>query len=78
MEEKHRIIIVDDHALVRAGLRRLLAEDPGIEVVGEAGSGRLPFVLTISAQQVIKSYDFSYIYTEPLDIPMTLGYLWIT
>src|SRR5512132_4076735 len=41
MEEKHRIVIVDDHALFRAGLRRLLAEDPGIEVVGEAGNGRL-------------------------------------
>ena len=41
MEEKHRIIIVDDHALVRAGLRRLLDDDPGIEVVGEAGNGHL-------------------------------------
>ena len=41
MDEKHRILIVDDHALVRAGLRRLLDEDPGIEVVGEAGNGRI-------------------------------------
>ena len=41
MEEKHRILIVDDHALVRAGLRRLLDEDPGTEVVGEAGNGRI-------------------------------------
>jgi DNA-binding NarL/FixJ family response regulator len=41
MEEKHRIVIVDDHALVRAGLRRLLDADPRIEVVGEAGNGRL-------------------------------------
>jgi DNA-binding NarL/FixJ family response regulator len=41
MEKPKRVIIVDDHALVRAGLRRLLAEDPGIEVVGEAGNGRL-------------------------------------
>jgi len=41
MEKPKRVIIVDDHALVRAGLRRLLGEDPGIEVVGEAGNGRL-------------------------------------
>ena len=41
MEQPKRVIIVDDHALVRAGLRRLLGEDPGIEVVGEAGNGRL-------------------------------------
>jgi DNA-binding NarL/FixJ family response regulator len=41
MEKPKRIVIVDDHALVRAGLRRLLADDPGIEVVGEAGNGLL-------------------------------------
>jgi len=41
MEEKHRVIIVDDHALVRAGLRLLLEQDPTIKVIGEAGNGRL-------------------------------------
>ena len=41
MEQRHRIVIVDDHALIRAVLRRLLDKDPGIEVVGEAGNGRL-------------------------------------
>jgi DNA-binding NarL/FixJ family response regulator len=41
VEKPKRVIIVDDHTLVRAGLRRLLAEDPGIEIVGEAGNGRL-------------------------------------
>jgi DNA-binding NarL/FixJ family response regulator len=41
MDKKHRIIIVDDHTLVRAGLRRLLNEDASLEVVGEAGNGRL-------------------------------------
>jgi DNA-binding NarL/FixJ family response regulator len=41
VEKPKRIIIVDDHALVRAGLRRLLAEDPGLEIVGEAGNGLL-------------------------------------
>jgi DNA-binding NarL/FixJ family response regulator len=41
VEKPKRIIIVDDHTLVRAGLRRLLAEDPGLEIVGEAGNGLL-------------------------------------
>ena len=34
-----RVVLVDDHALVRQGFRRILEEDPDIEVVGEAGSG---------------------------------------
>ena len=35
-----RILLVDDHHLVRAGLRTLLQEMPGTEVVGEASDGR--------------------------------------
>jgi DNA-binding NarL/FixJ family response regulator len=40
MENKQRILIVDDHTLLRAGLRALLNQDPTIEVVGESGDGR--------------------------------------
>jgi two-component system response regulator DevR len=36
---KIRVLIVDDHELVRAGLRTLLSTDPQIEVIGEAASG---------------------------------------
>lgn len=35
-----RVAIVDDDALVRAGLRMILGGDPGIVVVGEAGDGQ--------------------------------------
>lgn len=35
-----RVLIVDDHPVVRDGLRGLFANDPGVEVVGEAGDGR--------------------------------------
>ncbi len=34
-----RILIADDHALFRDGLRRLLQAEPGLEVVGEASDG---------------------------------------
>jgi DNA-binding NarL/FixJ family response regulator len=34
-----RVLLIDDHALVRAGLARLIASDPGLEVVGQAGDG---------------------------------------
>ena len=35
-----RIVIVDDHAIVRAGLKQFLVEQPDLEVVGEASNGR--------------------------------------
>ena len=35
-----RILLAEDHALVRAGIRSLLASVPDLEVVGEAGDGR--------------------------------------
>lgn len=40
MSDPVRVLIVDDDALMRAGLRGVLDSDPGIEVVGEAGDGR--------------------------------------
>ncbi|MEU3791759.1 response regulator transcription factor [Streptomyces fructofermentans] len=34
-----RLLVCDDHAVVRAGLLALLGSEPGIEVVGQAGTG---------------------------------------
>ena len=34
-----RIILADDHALLRQGLKRILGEIAGLEVVGEARTG---------------------------------------
>jgi len=35
-----RVLLADDHALMREGLRALLATAPGVEVVGEVSTGR--------------------------------------
>lgn len=35
-----RIVLADDHGIVRRGMRSLLENEPGVEVVGEAANGR--------------------------------------
>jgi len=39
MSEKIRILIADDHAIVREGLRALIATEPGLDLVAEACDG---------------------------------------
>jgi DNA-binding NarL/FixJ family response regulator len=43
--ELPRLVIVDDHELTRASLRNMLADEPDIEVVGEAANGREALLL---------------------------------
>ena len=40
MREKIRILVADDHAVLRAGLKMLLEAQPDMEVVGEAATGK--------------------------------------
>lgn len=55
MEEKIKIIIVDDHSLIREGLKQLLELDGDIKVVGEAGNGEecLKMLDTVQADVVL-------------------------
>jgi DNA-binding NarL/FixJ family response regulator len=45
-----RVVVVDDHAMVRAGLQQLLDGDDGVEVVGTAGDGEQA-VAVVEAQR---------------------------
>jgi len=39
-KKKIRVLLADDHALVRQGFRLILSAQPDLEIVGEAGNGR--------------------------------------
>jgi len=45
MRSEVRIVLVDDHAVVRAGYRRFLEQEPGYSVIGEAASGEEAYLL---------------------------------
>ncbi len=55
MSNKHRILLVEDHTLVRVGLSALLAREPDLEIVGEAANGRdaIRLVATLQPELVI-------------------------
>lgn len=55
MSESIRILLVDDHVVVRAGYRRFLEQEPGCQVIAEASSGEEAYLLlqTIAPDIVI-------------------------
>lgn len=57
MHSPIRLFLVDDHPLVRDGLRARLATLPGIEVAGEAGSGREALAMVDAVQPDIALLD---------------------
>ncbi len=52
-----RVLVVDDHALFRRGLEMVLAQEPDIEVVGEAGDGAEAVALATSSTPDIVLMD---------------------
>lgn len=54
-----RIFIADDHPIVRQGLRKLIEQQPDMEVVGEAGDGRQVLLTEGKAQWDVLILDLS-------------------
>lgn len=54
-----RVLLADDHALVRAGLRKLLESLSGVAVVGEAGDGREALALAASKKPDLVLLDIT-------------------
>jgi DNA-binding NarL/FixJ family response regulator len=53
------VLLVDDHSLVRRGFRRLLEEDPGISVVGEASDGHEAVLEACRLRPAVVVMDFA-------------------
>jgi DNA-binding NarL/FixJ family response regulator len=53
------VLLVDDHALVRRGFRRMLEDEPGIRVVGEAGDGHEAVVAAGTLNPHVVVMDFA-------------------
>ncbi|MGG7100771.1 response regulator [Rhodococcus sp. 24CO] len=55
-----RLLLADDHAIVRAGLRALLESEPDIEVIGEAGTAEeaIAFCATTPVDLVLMDLRF--------------------
>jgi two-component system response regulator NreC len=59
MQDKYRIVLVEDHTILREGLRSLLREHENLEVVGEAGDGRTAVRLVLSLKPDLVLMDLS-------------------
>jgi DNA-binding NarL/FixJ family response regulator len=57
--ERIRILIVDDHALVRVGMRAILEREPDFEIVGEAEDGRGAHDVALETDPAIILMDLS-------------------
>ncbi len=57
--KKIRVVLVDDHAVVRAGYRMLLNKHPAIEIVAEADTGELACKLYVEHQPDVVVMDLS-------------------
>ena len=56
-DAKITVLLADDHSLVRRGFRRMLEDDDGIEVVGEASTGDEAIALTRQLKPAVVVMD---------------------
>jgi DNA-binding NarL/FixJ family response regulator len=55
----HRILLADDHALLRQGVRLILEREPDFQVVAEAGDGREAIKLALAHEPDLAIVDIS-------------------
>ncbi|HET7091042.1 MAG TPA: response regulator transcription factor [Anaerolineae bacterium] len=67
-----RVLVVDDHPVVRQGLRSLLSQYPGIQVIGEAESGPAALELVAKLQPDVVLLDIRLAGPSGLDVARQL------
>lgn len=72
MKKTITVLIVDDHAILRAGLRALLNLQPDIEVVGEAAAGAEALTMVPSLQPDVVLMDISLPDMDGLEVTVKL------
>lgn len=68
MDNKIRIVLADDHAVLRAGLRALLNIEDDLEVIGEAGDGQEALHLVATLQPDVLVLDLMMPNVKGFDI----------
>jgi DNA-binding NarL/FixJ family response regulator len=72
MTDKITVLLVDDHALVRRGFRRLLEDDTAIQVVGEGSNGEEAIRLTTELKPHVIVMDAAMPGTGGLEATRTI------
>lgn len=67
MTGKLRVLVADDHAVLRSGLRLLIDGQPDMEVVGEAGDGREAIRKTSEAKPDVVLFDLTMPRTNAME-----------
>ena len=66
MKRKIRVIVADDHPIFRGGLKQIIEEEEGIEIIGEAGDGQKALEMIIEKNPDIAILD--------IDMPKKTGF----
>jgi two-component system, LytTR family, response regulator len=68
-----RVVVVDDEPMARAGVQKLLRDDPEIEIVGEAGNGRDAITLIQRVEPDLVLLDIQMPELNGFDVLAALG-----
>jgi two-component system response regulator NreC len=70
---KIRILLVEDHTVVRQGLRRILETDPDVEIVAEVGDGRAALEAVSRLRPAVAIVDISLPELNGIDLTRQLA-----